>query len=429
MKTLIKGGRVVDPSQDLNEIRDLLVIDGKIKQIDKNITNDDAVIVDARGKYVVPGLIDMHVHFREPGFEHKETIETGSRAAVAGGFTTVVCMPNTNPVIDSVETIQLIQKKAKSAPCNVLMMGSITQGLAGDTLSPYEQMLAHGIVGITDDGKSVEDTSVMLEALKAARALGLVVGCHCEDPKLMFDRSINMGRLSSEYGLKGIPALTEEIMILRDAFLAEETGAHVHIQHISSKRGVEIVRTAKQSGVNITCEAAPHHFTLTEDAIRSQGTNAKMSPPLRVQEDVEALKQALADGTIDVIATDHAPHTLEDKVADLVKAANGIVGLETSVGLALNELYHTGLLEMNEIVRKMSTEPARILGIDKGSLKVGSEADITIIDTEKSWCVDAAAFQSKGVNTPFQGMQLKGKAVMTMVNGEIVYVEEGCTCV
>ncbi len=428
MKIVVKGGWVIDPSQNLDGLNDILIENGKIKKLEKHIDSSDAKVVDARGKYVLPGLIDMHVHFREPGFEHKETIETGARAAVAGGFTSVVCMPNTNPVIDTVQTMSLVQKQSEKAVCNVFMMGSITRGLNGKVLSPYEAMLRAGIVGITDDGKSVENSEVMLRALKEAKRLGLVVGCHCEDPKLMFDRSINMGEISKAYGLEGIPAMTEEIMILRDAFLAEKTGAKVHIQHISSKRGLEIVKEAKQRGVQITCEAAPHHFTLTQDAIKTQGTNAKMSPPLRRRQDVEALKAGLQSGIIDVIATDHAPHTLEDKALDLIKSANGIVGLETALGLALTELYHSGVLNLSEVVEKMSTRPAQILGIDKGHLKIGSDADVVVVDTERMWTVKPECFFSKGVNTPFVGMRLKGKAMMTIVGGNIAYAEEDWTC-
>ncbi|WP_129599671.1 dihydroorotase [Anaerophilus nitritogenes] len=421
MKILIKEGWVVDPSQNINGVLDILIEKGKIKKIDPNIFEDECEIIDAKGKYIVPGLIDMHVHFREPGFEDKEEINTGAHAAVAGGFSSVVCMPNTNPVIDNVKTIEYIHEKSKNVPCNIYMMGSITKGLEGKEMSPYEKLLEKGIVGITDDGKTVMDTKVMYEALQVAKDLDLLVSTHCEDVNLMYDRSIHRGYISKKLNLEGIPKVAEENIIIRDVFLSEKTGAKVHIQHLSTKDGVKIVRDAKKRGVRVTCEVTPHHFSIIDEEILSQGTNAKMSPPLRTKEDIDEILKGLVDGTIDVIATDHAPHTNSDKDKNIIDAANGIVGLETSLGIALTELVHTKKMTLINLIEKMSTVPAQILKLKKGSLKVGMDADITIIDLNKEWIVDKNKFFSKGKNTPFHGKKLKGKAVMTMVGGEIKY--------
>ncbi|QXM05512.1 dihydroorotase [Crassaminicella indica] len=423
MKTLIKGGWVIDPSQKINEPLDLLIEHGKIIKIEKNIQVENKKVIDASGKYIVPGLIDMHVHFREPGFEKKETIKTGALSAVAGGFTSVVCMPNTSPVIDNVHTIDYIKEKAKDAACNIYFMGSITKDLEGKILTPYKALINEGIVGITDDGKTVMNTRVMYEAMEEAKNLDLLVSTHCEDIDMVYDRSINRGEISKQLNLEGIPPLAEEVIISRDIFLAEKIGAKVHIQHISTKNGVQLVREAKKKGVNISCEAAPHHFTLTDKEILKKGSSAKMSPPLRTAEDVEAIKEGLLDGTIDLIATDHAPHTKADKDKNLVEAANGIIGLETALGLALTELVHKGSMTLEALVKKMSYNPAKLLDIPKGTLKLGSDADVTIIDIEKEWVVDKEQFYSKARNTPFDGWKLKGKAVMTIVGGEIKYIE------
>jgi dihydroorotase len=420
---LLKGGWVIDPSQKINRLSDILISDGKIKKIQDKIEEENCKTIDVVGKYIVPGLIDMHVHFREPGYEQKETIETGSLAAVAGGFTSVVCMPNTNPVIDNVETLRLIQEKAKRASCHIYVMGSITKMLSGEELSPYSELKKEGIVAITDDGKSVANARVLYEAMQQAKELDLPVGVHCEDLDLVYDHSIHRGEVSQKLHLSGIPAAAEEIRILRDIFLAEKTGVQIHIQHVSTKRGVEMIREAKKKGLKISCEVTPHHFTLTDAAVLKWGTYAKMSPPLRTSADVQAIKQGLADRTIDAIATDHAPHTIEDKKTSLPEAANGIVGLETALGLALTELYHTGDMSLEAVIEKFTFTPARILNIPKGTLKPGSDADIAVIDLEKQWTVDAEAFYSKGRNTPFDGRQLKGKAVMTIVSGEIRYSE------
>ncbi|AOT69858.1 dihydroorotase [Geosporobacter ferrireducens] len=424
MRKLIKGGWLVDPSQNIDEPMDIFIEEGRIEKLEKDIDEPGCDVIDARGKYVTPGLIDMHVHFREPGFEQKETIETGAMAAVAGGFSTVVCMPNTNPVIDNRKTVEFIKGKALGAACNVLMMGSITKNLDGKEKSPYAALKDGGIVGITDDGKTVMDAGVMLEAMEAAKALDLLVSVHCEDIHLVYDRSIHRGEVSEQLNLLGIPAIAEEIIIQRDLMLAETTGGRLHIQHISTKRGVELVREAKKRGVQVSCEAAPHHFLLWDEAILKYGTKAKMSPPLRTREDAEAIIMGLLEGTIDVIATDHAPHTEADKNQDLVHAANGIIGLETALGIALTVLVHQRGMSLASLIERMSCLPAKLLNIPRGTLAKGSTADITIIDMHKEWIVDENKMHSKARNMPFHGLKLRGKAVCTMVDGVEQYVQD-----
>ncbi|SHJ67524.1 dihydroorotase [Geosporobacter subterraneus DSM 17957] len=423
MTILIKGGWIVDPSQKINEPMDILVSEGKIERIEKDIDVRGCEVFDARGKYVTPGLIDMHVHFREPGFEQKETIETGARAAVAGGFSTAVCMPNTNPVIDNLKTAAFIKEKASRAACNVLMMGSITKNLDGKEKSPYRELQEGGIVGITDDGKTVMNAGVLYEAMAEAAALNLLVSSHCEDIHLVYDRSIHRGEVSKQLNLMGIPAIAEEIIIQRDLMLAEATGARLHIQHISTKKGVDLVRQAKKKGIKVSAEAAPHHFLLWDEAVLKHGTMAKMSPPLRTKEDVEGIIQGLLDGTIDVIATDHAPHTEKDKDQDLIYAANGIIGLETALGIALTALVHERGMTLTQLVECMSCKPAKLLNIPGGTLAAGSPADITIMDIHREWTVDEKQMYSKARNMPFHGLKLQGKAICTIVKGVVKYTE------
>lgn len=422
MKILIKNGHVLDPSQELDGVYDLLINEGKIAELAKKINGKDVdKVVDAGGKYVVPGLIDIHVHLREPGFEYKEIIETGCAAAVAGGFTSIVCMPNTNPTIDNKDTIDYIYLRAKDSKCNVFMMGAITKGLEGVELGDYHMYRENGLKGITDDGKTVKSSGVMYNAMKKAKELDMLVSVHCEDEDLITEKSINRGKTSNELGLKGILPEVEEIIIARDIFLAQSTGARLHVQHLSSKRGLELVKEAKAKGIRVTCEATPHHFTISDEIIKSQGANGKMSPPLRTTEDVEAIKKGIIDGDIDVIATDHAPHSEGDKAGGLIKAANGIVGLETALGLATTVLVHDGGMRLYDLVDRMSCTPATLLGLEKGSLKEGKDADVTIIDLDKKWTVDKHMFKSKSQNTPFHGMELRGKVVHTIVKGEVMY--------
>lgn len=414
----------MDPGQNINEPMDILIDNGKIKALDKSVSGENHEIIDAHGLYILPGLIDIHVHFREPGFEYKETIETGAKAAVAGGFTSVVCMPNTNPVIDSIDTVNYIKDKAKNALCNIYMMGSITKDLAGIEASDYQALKDAGILGITDDGKTVMDSGIMMAAMEQARDLDLSVSVHCEDINLVYDRTINRGKTSKKLDLQGIPAAAEELIIQRDILLSEKTGAKVHIQHLSTQRGLELVQEAKNKGIRVSCEVTPHHFTLTEEDVLKVGTDAKMSPPLRTVEDRDALKKALLGGQVDVIATDHAPHSSVDKDKDIVEAANGIVGLETSLGLSMTELVHSENMSLSNLVRLMSYNPAKLLNIPKGTLQVGASADVTIIDKNREWTVRKDAFSSKAQNTPFEGKKLKGKVMLTMVGGEVKYREK-----
>ncbi|NLK71667.1 MAG: dihydroorotase [Clostridiales bacterium] len=424
MRLLIKNGTVIDPSQSLNGKYDILVEDGRIKDIRSLSIERDCTSIDADGCYVVPGLIDMHVHLRDPGFEEKEDILTGSEAAAAGGFTSIVCMPNTKPVIDNADTIKYIQKKAEEAITNVYIMGSITKGLTGETLCDYKLLKDAGIVGITDDGMTVMNAKVMYEALKSAKESNMLTSVHCEDVNLVYDNSIHQGHVSSQLGLQGRPSVSEDIIVERDILLAESLKARVHIQHVASKNSIELIRRAKMRGVAVSCEVTPHHFSLWDEYVLTKGTNAKMSPPLRSREDMEAIIEGIMDGTVDAIATDHAPHSDADKNKDLLYAANGIVGLETALGLALTNLVHSGKIDMNKLVELMSLNPAKLLGIEKGTLKIGREADITIIHPNKKWIVDKKTFKSKSKNTPFDGMELTGKTVATIVGGKVVYADE-----
>ena len=423
MRLLIKNGIVVDPSQSLNGKYDILIEEGKIRDIRTTSLERDCISIDAEGMYVVPGLIDVHVHLREPGFEHKETIGTGSESAVAGGFTTIVCMPNTKPVIDNPDTMRYIQKRAESVDVNIYMLGSITKNLEGKVLSKFGVLKQLGIVGITDDGMTISNAKVMHDALEKAKEYNLLTCVHCEDEELVYDNSIHQGEVAKQLNLSGRPGISEDIIVARDLLLAESLDARIHIQHVSSANSVKLIRRAKERGVRVSCEATPHHLILTDDWVMAQGVNAKMSPPLRDEKDKKEIIKGLIDGTIDVIATDHAPHTEEEKGTDILTAANGIVGLETSLGLAMTHLVHAGIIDMKRLVELMSLRPSELLGLDKGTIKVGKNADLTIIDPKRKWTVNKDNFKSKGKNTPFHGMELKGKAVMTIVNGKVVFKE------
>ncbi len=423
MRRLIKYGKVIDPQNNYSEEMDILIEKGIITKIEKDIKDNVDETLDATGCTIMPGLIDMHVHLRDPGFLEKETLHTGAQAALNGGFTSIVCMPNTKPVIDSNQTVAYIQEESKKSPLNVYVMGSITKGLQGKELSDYKSMKAQGIVGVTDDGMTVMNAKIMFEALKKAKENDLAVSVHCEDTDLIYDNTVNQGKVANELGLIGRPNISEDVIVQRDINLAKETKAHVHIQHISSKGSISLIREAKKQGVKVTCEVTPHHFTLTEEAILLHKSNAKMSPPLRSKEDLLAIHEGLKDGTIDVIATDHAPHTMSDKTDDISTSANGIVGLETSVGLAYNQLVHKGVLTEDSLVEKMSINPAKILGLKKDGIKVGAEAEISIIDPNKTWQVDASQFKSKGKNTPFNELLLKGKAVNVIIKSEKISIK------
>jgi len=421
MNLLIKGGRVIDPTQGLDEVMDVLVEKGVVKELGKGLAAPSgAEVVDASGKCVVPGLIDMHVHLRDPGLEYKEDIVTGTKAAAAGGFTSVCCMPNTKPVIDNKAIASYIINKAKSEGfCNVFPVGTITYGMNGERMSEMGELKEAGCVAVSDDGKPVANAELMRRSLEYARGMGIMVISHAEDLSLVGEGTMNEGFTSTEIGLKGIPRVAEDIATARDVMLAEYTGSPIHIAHVSTKDSVRIIRDAKARGVKVTCETAPHYFTLTDDAVRGYNTNAKMNPPLRETDDVAAIKEGLKDGTIDCIATDHAPHHLDEKDVEFNEAMNGIIGLETSLPLSL-ALVEEGVFTLKQLVEKMSCNPSRILGIGRGTLKVGAIADITVFDASTEWTVEADKLSSKSKNSPFLGWKVKGAAVATIVEGKLV---------
>ncbi|OGV99228.1 MAG: dihydroorotase [Nitrospinae bacterium RIFCSPHIGHO2_12_FULL_39_42] len=418
---LIKNGRVIDPANKIDAILDILIENGRITEIGKAISHQPSAIslIDASGKIVVPGLIDMHVHLREPGYEYKETVKTGAESALAGGFTSIACMPNTKPVNDNQSVTDFILDKArKEGVVNVYPIGAITKGLKGEELAEIGELKSSGVVAITDDGKPVMNSELMRRGMEYASMFDLPVISHCEDLKLSEGGVMNEGFVSTELGLKGIPDTAEVVMVARDIALAELTGAKLHIAHVSTRGAVSLIKGAKLRGVNITCETAPHYFTITEKEVIGYDTNAKMNPPLRTEDDLKAIKEGLRDGTIDVIATDHAPHEVSEKEVEFDRALFGIVGLETALPLTL-KLAHNGVISISEAISKLTINPARILGLNKGTLSVGSDADITIIDLDKEWQVDVTKFKSKGKNSPFQGWHVKGVVEVVIVGGHI----------
>ncbi len=419
---LIKNGRVVDPASGLDDKRDLLIEGGRIAALDRSISRADAEVFDAANLIVAPGFIDMHVHLREPGKEGAETIATGARAAAAGGFTAVACMPNTQPVNDSpLVTRYILGQAAQAGGARVYPVGAVTKGQAGEELAEIESMRAAGVVAVTDDGRPVWNSRILRRAMEYCAALGIPLIDHCEDPHLAAGGSMHEGEWSLRLGLRGIPALAEELPLLRNARLAVLTGARIHIAHLSTRGALEIVRTAKKEGVRITCEVTPHHFTLTDEACRDYDTRAKMNPPLRSAEDVAALIEGLADGTVDAIATDHAPHSETEKQTDFEAAPFGIIGLETALGLALEQLVHSGKISLTRLVELLSTNPARILGVEGGALKIGAPADVTLFDLERKWTYRAEQGLSKSRNTPFDGRSFRGGPVATLVAGTFTF--------
>jgi dihydroorotase len=420
MNILIKNGRVIDPAQGLDEVMDVLIKDGKVAQVGKNLKGEGEVI-DASGLLVTPGLIDLHVHLRDPGQEYKEDIVSGTRAAAAGGFTAVACMPNTNPVNDSKSVTLYIRRKAEEeGTVRVYPVGCITKGLKGESLAEIGDLKEAGCVAVSDDGKPVGNGELMRRAMEYSRPFGMPVIAHAEDLSLVGEGVMNDGFVATELGLKGIPWVAEDAAVSRDVMLAEFTGAHLHVAHISTKGAVEIVRQAKKKGIKITCEATPHHFTLTEDAVRGYDTNAKMNPPLRSAEDVAAVRAGLADGTIDAIATDHAPHHLDEKNVEFNIALNGIVGLETALPLTLR-LVEEKVLPLTAAIARLTCGPAKALNLPGGTLTAGAAADVTVIDPALEWTVDAQQLNSKSKNTPFDGWKMKGAAVVTIVGGKVVF--------
>lgn len=425
MKLLIQGGRILDPAGKIDEIADLLIEDGKIREIGKAAAaaRKNAQVVAAEGMLAVPGLIDMHTHLREPGFEYKETIRSGAAAAVAGGFTSIACMPNTEPVNDNRSVTEFIIRQAAAAGfADIFPIACISKGMEGLLLAEFADLKDAGAVGFSDDGKPVANGGLMRSALEYAASFDMPVISHCEDRDLSRDGLMNESFVSTELGLKGIPSIAEDVMVRRDIEIAGYTRTAVHICHVSTKGAVHAIREGKARGIRVTAETAPHYFTLTDEALRRYDTNFKMNPPLRSAEDVAAVREGLRDGTIDAIATDHAPQSSIEKDVEFEYAANGIIGLETSLGLSL-KLVEEGVLTLEQLIMKMSTNPARILRIEKGTLKPGADADITIIDPAKAWTVDVRSFRSKSRNCPFDGWKLKGKAIITIVKGEIKYDE------
>lgn len=420
MKTCIKNGLIINPKTQMEEVSDLWIEDGIVSFIGHKEDKADETI-DASGKWVVPGLIDLHVHFRAPGFEYKEDIESGAKAAAKGGFTTVCCMPNTNPVIDNECVVEYIHAMAKRANgVNVLPIGAITKGQQGESLADIGKMKEHGICAISEDGKTVMDSGLVKKAMSYAKPFGLVMMSHTED-RTLTGGAMNAGENAQLFGIKGIPREAEEIIVARDILLAKYTGCKLHLCHISTEGSLEIIRFAKAQGVHVTAETAPHYFTLDDSILGDYDTNKKMSPPLRTKKDVQAIKRALADGTLDVIATDHAPHHYDEKNVEFEKAPFGIVGLETSFGLSFTQLYQSGLLSKMQLIEKMSTKPAEILGIEKGDLSVGKVADITLIDPKATYTVTKESFAGKSKNSPFIGMTLQGEVICTLVAGKKVY--------
>ncbi|MFZ7103703.1 MAG: dihydroorotase [Peptococcaceae bacterium] len=423
---LIKNGLVVDPSQNICEQLDIRVEDGVIKEIAKDLPlSAEAKMIDGVNKVVVPGLIDIHVHLREPGQEHKETILTGCRAAARGGFTGIACMPNTQPVADTEGVLELIRARAKSYDLvNVYPIASITKGQEGKEIAEFAILQEHGAAALSDDGKTVKNSGVLRRALDYAKMLNLLVISHCEDDDLVGAGVMNEGLVSTGLGLAGIPKEAEEIIIDRDVRLAELTKSRIHIAHVTTRGGVEIIRRAKARGVKVTAEATPHHLTLNHEAVIGYNTSTKVNPPLRTQDDVQALIEALRDGTIDCIVTDHAPHAAEEKEVEYEYAPFGISGLETAVPLVWDKLYLQGHLSLLQLVKAMSTLPAQILGLDRGTLKKGKTADITIIDPGLTQKVNTKEFFSLGKNNPYDGWELKGWPVMTIKAGKII-MEKG----
>ncbi|NLD12433.1 MAG: dihydroorotase, partial [Firmicutes bacterium] len=422
MRLLVKGGRVIDPANNIDEIADVLVIDGKIAAIGKELSPDgNEDIVDAEGKIVCPGFIDIHVHLRDPGYEYKEDIITGSKAAAAGGFTAVCSMPNTDPVVDEGIVAEYVLRKSKEVGLvNVLPVGSITKNLEGEGLSEMAELAQAGCVGFSDDGKPVVKSDVMRHAMDYARMLNLPILSHCEDLALSRNGLMHEGYYSTLYGLQGIPAAAEEIMVARDVRLAGITRARLHLCHVSTEGSLRIIEQAKAAGISVTCEVTPHHLTLTDETVGDYDTDTKVNPPLRSERDVKALVDAVASGLVDCIATDHAPQNIESKDCEYANASFGISGLETAVAVIMDRLVHPGLLRITDMVRLFTVGPGRILGLDSGTLTPGSKADITIIDPDAKRRVDPSTFYSKGKNTPFKGMELCGWPWMTIREGRVI---------
>ncbi len=421
---LIKNGLLIDPVREKSYTADIKIQNGKFAEIGLNLeASEGEEIIDAAEKCVAPGLIDGHVHFRDPGLTYKEDLHTGALAAAAGGFTTVICMANTKPVADCVEIVRDILERGKKEKINVLQAGAISVGLQGKELTDFEALLANGATGLTDDGIPLKEEGFVRRAMEKAKELDVVLSFHEENPALIENNGINRGKASEFYGIGGSPKEAEISLVKRDCELAKETGAKINIQHISSAEAVELVRQAKAAGASVYAEAAPHHFTLTEEACIKYGTLAKMNPPLRTEKDRQAIIQGLKDGTIDMIVTDHAPHSAEEKAKSITEAPSGIIGLETSLALGITSLVKPGYLSLVELIKKMSLNPAGIYGLDKGTLEIGKAADLVIFDPDKQWI--PKKYYSKAANTPFTGMKLCGEVCMTICSGDIAFKKQG----
>jgi len=423
---LLRGGRLVDPSQRLDETGDVLLVDGVVEAVgrvgDVRRDGDAMETIECAGRVVSPGFIDVHCHLREPGREEVETIASGARAAAAGGFTAVCAMPNTDPVTDNQAAVGFIISQAKKAGgARVYPIGAISIGEKGETLAEFGEMVGAGAVAVSDDGMPVASAQLMRTALEYARTFGIPVADHCEEPTLARGGAMNEGLMSARLGLRGIPAEAEEIMAIRDILLARLTGGHIHLCHMSTKGSVELIRWGKERGINVTAEVCPHHLSLTEESVDGYNTNAKMNPPLRTAKDVEALQNGVKDGTIDVIATDHAPHHYDEKEREFADAPNGIIGLETALAVNLTWLVHRDIISVPMLVERMACAPARIFKLPGGTLRRGALADITVFDPDVTWTVDPSRFRSKGRNTPYAGMELRGRVDCTLVDGRIVY--------
>ncbi|MCI0498935.1 MAG: dihydroorotase [Planctomycetales bacterium] len=424
-RILIKGGRLIDPKNSIDRVADILLADEQVVRIGSKLTEPADRVMDAAGKIVAPGLIDLHVHFREPGDEEEETIASGSAAAVAGGFTSVVCMPNTTPPVDEATSVEYVHRMGRQARKTfVYVMGAITKERAGKELSEMGLMTQAGAIGFTDDGSGVQDTGVMLRAMKYASIFGRVVAQHCEDRSLGKNGVMNAGYNATVLGLPGMDPLAEELMLWRDIQLVKKTGVRYHAQHISTAGSVNIIRQAKVEGLPVTCEVTPHHLLLTEEAIVDYDTNYKVNPPLRTKKDIESLMQAIADGIIDALATDHAPHLRSEKELEFLTAPCGIAGIECALSLYRKALIDTGVCDWSRMLAMLTFKPAAVLNVAKGSLAVGDRADVVVIDPDAQWTVDAEKFYSKGRNCPYHGWQVKGKVLYTLVAGEVRFEEK-----
>lgn len=420
---LIKNGRLVNPATNTDEVMDVAIENGKILKVEKGIEeNGFEKVIDASGKIVAPGLIDVHVHFRDPGFEHKEDLLTGSASAAKGGFTTVVCMANTKPVVDSVEVLNYVQNKAELVSINIVQAAAITKGFLGKELVDMKTLKEAGALGFTDDGLPINDTALVMKAMEMAKELDVPLSFHEEDPSLIGNPGVNAGEVAKELGLVGAPNVAEDVMVARDCMMAMKTGAKVDIQHISSGNSVDMVRFAKQHGARVYAEASPHHFTLTEDAVREHKTFAKMNPPLRTAWDRDKIIEGLKDNTIEIIATDHAPHTTEEKTGEFQNCPSGIIGLETSLALGIMSLVNAGHLTYLQLMEKMSVKPAELYNLDTANIAEGKPADIVIFDPNEKWI--AGDYASKAENTPFTGMEMTGKVKYTICNGRIAYEDK-----